>query len=149
MKSGFYSIPFKTSDEHGIKNFIGVAKLSPFGVVLEFESKWFGLIRDDLTEARLPLAEILDIRIRKGIFGLGAKIEIRTRTFATLASLPHKNGRIRLKIHREDLPPAKAAVTEMQKALEEYRASLPPPHSPVSNLFTTDPDATETEKLNK
>ncbi|MER3430680.1 MAG: hypothetical protein C4325_13900 [Blastocatellia bacterium] len=145
MKSGFYSIPFKTSDEHGIKNFTGVAKLSIYGIVLEFESKWFGLIRDDLTEARLPLAEILDIRLRRGFFGLGGKIEIRTRTFAALASLPNKNGRIRLKIHREDLREAKVAVGELQKAIDEYSASLPPPHSQLSDLFQTDTGASETD----
>lgn len=147
MKQGFYSIPFKTSDEHGIKSFTGVAKISAYGVVLEFESKWFGLVGEGVKEARLPATDILDVKFRRGLFGIGGKIEIRTRSFAALASLPHKNGRIYLKIHRDDRDEARAAVSELQKAVEEYTASLPPPHEPVANLFTSDEESTDTTKL--
>lgn len=147
MKPGFYSIPFKTSDEHGIKSFTGVAKISAYGVVLEFESTWFGLVGDGISEARLPVSEISDVRYKGGFPGFGGKIEIRTKSFATLASLPHKNGRIYLKIHRVDREEARAAVAELQKAIEEYTASLPPPHEPVSKLFAGDDEA-DTENLN-
>lgn len=62
----FTSVPFKT--ESGLSQVNGVAKFSSAGIVLEFESKLFGLIGNGVKEVRLHLAEILDIKFRKGVF---------------------------------------------------------------------------------
>jgi hypothetical protein len=53
---GFTTIPFKSESEHGLTKVDGVAKFSSAGVVLEFESKLFGLIGGGVKEVRLPVA---------------------------------------------------------------------------------------------
>ncbi len=131
--NGFTSVPFKT--ESGLSSVNGVAKFSGAGVVLEFESKLFGLISGGVKEIRLPLADILDVKFRKGLFKRGAKIEIRTKTIARLAELPNSDGKVVLKLVRDDFERAKEAVEQIQKNLAHESDGLPPPRTPVSQLF--------------
>jgi len=129
----FTSVPFKT--ESGLSSVNGVAKFSSAGVVLEFESKLFGVIGGGVREVRLPLAEVLDIKFRKGFMRRGARIELRTKSFAKLAELPSKEGKLTLKLVPDDFDRAKAAVEQLQKELTQAADSLPPPRTPVSQLF--------------
>jgi hypothetical protein len=144
---GFTSIPFKTESSHGLTQVNGVAKFSGAGVVLEFESKLFGLIGGGVKEVRLPKEDILDVKFRKGLFKRGAKIEIRTKTFAKLAELPSSEGKLTLKLLRDDFERGQAAVEQLQKDLSEHAASLPPPHTAVSELFEEENEE-ETRQLN-
>ena len=142
QQQGFTSVPFKTESAHGLTSYNGVAKFSPAGIVLEFESKIFGVIPGGIKEVRLPIAEILDIKFKKGFLKLGAKIEIRTRTFAVLAAMPNNNGRVSLKLIRDDFELGKNAVEQIQKDIAGYAEELPPTQTPVSSLFA---DETEDE----
>ena len=83
---GFTTVPFKTESAHGLNQVNGVAKFSSAGIVLEFESKLFGLIGGGVKEVRLAKDEILDVKFRKGVFKRGAKIEIRTKNFTSSQS---------------------------------------------------------------
>ena len=139
--SNFTSIPFKT--ESGISSVNGVAKFSSAGVVLEFESKLFGLISNGVKEARLAVDEILDIKFKKGVFKRGAKIEIRTKSLAKLNELPNSDGKATLKIQSDDFDGAREAVAKLQKVMTEQAASLPPTHTPVSVLFDESEDETD------
>lgn len=139
----FTSIPFKT--ESGLSQTNGVAKFSSAGIVLEFESKFLGLIGGGVKESRLPLADILDVKFRKGLFKRGAKIEIRTKSFAKLAALPNREGKLTLKLIPDDHERAEAAVAQLNKDLSEHTESLPPTHTPVSVLF--DESEEETQEL--
>ena|SRR3982750_1497088 len=141
----FTSVPFKT--ESGFSHVNGVAKFSSAGIVLEFESKLFGILPGGVKEARLPLAEILDIKFRKGLFKRGAKIEIRTKTFTTLSTLPNKDGKLTLKLLPDDFDRASDAVDRLQKDLSQQNESLPPTHTPVSVLF--DESEEETKRLDR
>jgi hypothetical protein len=132
---GFTSIPFKTESAHGFKTVNGVAKFSGAGVVLEFESKLLGLIGSGVREVRLSKDEILDVKFRKGFFRHGAKIEIRTKTFAKLAELPSDDGKLTLKLVRDDFERGRLAVEQLQRDLATYAEALPPPRTPVSQLF--------------
>lgn len=145
MQTNFISVPFKA--ESGLSQIDGMGKFSPAGIVLEFESKLFGLIKNGVQEARLPLADILDVKFRKGVFKRGAKIEIRLKSFTQLAELPNKDGKLILKIARDDYERAQEAVEKLQKAQTEERESLPPAHTPVSRLFDESED--ETKKLDE
>jgi hypothetical protein len=145
---GFTTIPFKTESEHGLTKVEGIAKFSSAGVVLEFESKLFGLIGAGVKEVRLPLGELLDVNFRKGVFKRGAKIIIRMKTFAKLAEVPNKDGRLTLKLAREDFESAQSAVEQLQKDLSEHAASLPPPHTSIGELFSEESED-ETRPLNK
>jgi len=141
---GFTTVPFKTESAHGLTQVNGVAKFSSAGVVLEFESKLFGLIGDGVKEVRIAKDEILDVKFRKGIFKRGAKIVIRTKTFAKLAELPSSEGKLTLKLVRDDFERGQAAAEQLQKDLSEHAASLPPTRTPVSQLFE---DETEDETV--
>jgi hypothetical protein len=143
---GFTSIPFKTESAHGLTQVNGVAKFSSAGVVLEFESKLFGLIGDGVKEVRLPKDDILDVKFRKGIFKRGAKIVIRTKTFTKLAELPSSEGKLTLNLVRDDFERGQAAAEQLQKDLAAHEESLPPPHTPISSLFA-DESEDETKQL--
>lgn len=147
MQQGFTSIPFKTESAHGLTTVNGVAKFSPAGIVLEFESKLFGVIGGGVKEVRLPLADILDVKFRKGLFKIGTKIEVRTRTFSKLAELPNTDGKLTLKLVRDDFERGKAAVEQLQRDLTGHEAELPPPQTPVSQLFQDETEE-ETKSLN-
>jgi len=142
-KTGFISVPFKT--ESGLSQIDGMAKFSSAGIVLEFESKLFGIIKDGVKEARIATDEILDVKFRKGFLKYGAKIEIRLKDFTKLSKLPNKDGKITLKIKKDDFERAQEAVAKLQKDLTEQRESLPPTHTPVSLLF--DESEHETKEL--
>ena len=144
MQQSFISVPFKA--ESGLSQVNGVAKFSNAGVVLEFESKLFGIIGVGVKEVRLHKENILDLKFRKGVLKRGAKIEIRTRSFAKLAELPSKDGKLTLKLVPEDYDRALNAVTRLHRAIGETPDISAPPHSPVSRLFEDDSDE-ETKKL--
>jgi len=132
-QTNFITVPFKT--ESGLSQIDGIGKFSSAGIVLEFESKLFGIIKNGVKEIRLSTSDILDARFRKGLFKVGAKIEIRLKSFAQLSELPNKDGKLILKIQRDDFERAQEAVFNLQKNLAEQQNSLPPTHTPVSRLF--------------
>lgn len=139
----FISIPFKA--ESGVSQVNGMAKFSAAGIVLEFESKLFGLIPTGVKETRVPIAELLDVKFKKGVLKRNSKIEIRLKSFARLSELPNKEGKLVLKIFAADFDRAKEAVTRLEKDLADHLASLPPPHPPLTSLFDESED--ETKKL--
>ena len=132
----FTSIPFKIDDN--FTQIAGVGKFSRAGIVLEYEGKMFGIIKSGVKESRIALDEILDIKFRKGVFKRGAKIEIRLKSFTRLSEMPNKDGKIALKISRDDFERAEEAVAKLQKDLTEHQESLPLAHTPVSRLFESD-----------
>ena len=144
----FTSVPFKTETHHGLSSINGVAKFSSAGIVLEFESKLFGIIKGGVKEVRLPLADILDVKFRKGFLKRGARIEIRLKSFAQLNELPNRDGKITLKLARDDFETARNAVALLQNNLSEHRESLPPAHTPVSRLFDEEEDTKELKERN-
>jgi hypothetical protein len=120
-----------------------MGKFSSAGIVLEFESKLFGIIKDGVKEARIPRDEILDLKFRKGFLKYGAKIEIRLKDFTKLSKLPSKDGKITLKIKKDDFERAQEAVAKLQKDLTVQGEFLPPTHTPVSRLFDESEDETK------
>ena len=141
--SNFTSVPFKT--ESGLSHIDGMGKFSSAGIVLEFESKLFGIIKSGVNEVRLALKDILDVKFRKGFFRYGAKIEIRLNNFNQLTKMPNRDGKMTLKIKRDEFERARDAVLHLQKNLIEHQESLPPPHTPVRSLF--DESEAETKEL--
>jgi len=146
MMQSFTSVPFKT--ESGLSSVNGIAKFSSAGIVLEFESKLFGILGGGVKEVRLPLAELLDVKFKKGFLKRGAKVEIRTRTFTKLTELPNKDGKLTLKLVPDDFDRAQEAVAQIQKDLTGHNDELPPPRTPVSALFAEESEE-ETKELEK
>ena len=143
MNHTFTSIPFKTESAHGLTSVNGMAKFSGAGIVLEFEAKLFGLISDGVKEARLPISEILDIKFKKGIFKRGAKIEVRTTSLAAMAGIPNEQGKLTLKLAKDDFERGRDAVIQLQRDMGTTAAQLPPTHTPVSVLFDESEDETK------
>ena len=144
----FTSVPFKTETHHGFASINGVAKFSSAGIVLEFESKLLGLIGGGVKEVRIHKDDILDVKFKKGVFKRGAKIDIRTKTYAKLAELPNNDCKLTLNIGRDDFERAQESVVQLQKDLTEYAEQLAPPQTPVSSLFL-DESEDETKELEK
>jgi len=144
MNRGFTNVPFKA--ESGLSSINGIAKFSPAGIVLEFESKLFGLLTDGVKEVRIPVAEILDVKFKKGFMKRGAKIEIRTKTFTKLAELPNKDGKLTLKLGADDWERGRDSVSDIQQRMTENQKVLEQPASPVSELFR-ETDEFETKDL--
>jgi hypothetical protein len=144
MKDHFLNcIPFKISASHGLSEVDGIAKFSPAGIVLEFEAKILGLMKTGVKEVRVALAEINDIKFKKGVLKFGTKIEIRLKSFTKVSEIPNEGGKIRLQISREDFIQAEETVSKMHECLNERRDSLPPSNVSVSELFED-----ETKELN-
>lgn len=143
MINGFIAVPFKTESGHGLSEIDGMGKFSRAGIVLEFESKLFGIIKSGVKEARIATDEILDIKFRKGFLKRFARIEIRLKDFAKMSQLPNSGGKITLKIKKDDFERAKEAVERLQKDIEGYEQALPPAHTPVSSLFDGSEDETK------
>lgn len=141
----FTAVPFTTESESGLLSSIGVAKFSSAGIVLEFEKKIFGLIPRGVREIRLSLADILDVKFRKGILRFGAKIEIRTNSIEGLIEMPNQNGRVILRVLRRDFEQACDAVARICQNMNGSYKELPSRHSPISVLFDESED--ETRKL--
>lgn len=141
MQQNFISVPFKT--ESGLSQIEGIGKFSAAGIVLEFESKLFGIISNGVKENRIALDDILDVSFRKGFMKRGAKIVIRLKSYAQLSEMPNKDGKITLKIPRDDYERASEAVEKLNKNLIEQRENLPPTHTPVSRLFDESEDETK------
>ena len=142
-ETNYISVPFKIDDN--FTQIAGVGKFSAAGIVLEYEGKIFGIIKSGVKESRIALDEILDVKFRKGVFKRGAKIEIRLKSFTKLTEMPNKDGKISLKISRDDFERAEEGASKLQKDLTEHRESLPPTRTPVSRLF--DNDESETSDL--
>lgn len=141
----FISIPFKTEAHGGFSQTDGLAKFSSAGIVLEFETKILGIVNTGVKEAQLRFDEIQSIKFKRGLFKLGAKIEIRMNTFLKLSEFPNKDGKIILKIPRDQHAEAADVVEKMHKNLQQYNESLPPPQTPVGSLFA--PDEFDTSEL--
>ncbi len=131
MHKGFTTVPFKIDDN--FSQIAGVAKFSGAGIVLEFESKLFGLIKNGVKEVGISLEELLDVKFKKGLFKRSAKIEIRTKTLLKLTEMPNRDGKITLNIEHDDFDRANQAVSNLLTDLSNLQEN--PGHSPVSRLF--------------
>jgi hypothetical protein len=151
MKPGFISIPFKIQGEDsGLTHAEGVAKFSPAGIVMEFETKFLGLMKTGYKDIRIPRSEIMDITLRSGFFNtkleriLGSKIEIRLNNYQLMTEIPSSKGKIVLRIQRQDRERAEAALAALEeKSQPEIKEEELPPIG-VRALFG---DEAETKEL--
>jgi len=164
IKPQLISVPFQASSGNGMKEYNGIAKFSPAGIVFEFESVLLGLIGSEVKEVQVALDEILDIKFRRGIYKVFAQIQLRLKNFTKLSQLPNYSGKVKLKIKREDFELAEKAVEQTLQfmsgidplILQESNDSieqLSPAQTSVSELFETEKleakDLRETNKLGK
>lgn len=137
--TSFISVPFKALG--GWARTEGMAKFSGDNVILEYtaktlesESRFSPTIKSVVKKTSIEFEDILDVKFKRGIFKIGAKIEIRLKSFGKLTETPSKNGKIVLRINRADFERAAEAVTGLQKKLSDFQR-LPNAQSPVSLLI--------------
>ncbi len=145
MNSTFISVPFKIDND--FSSIAGMGKFSSAGIILEYETKLFGIIKNGIKESRISLEDILDVKFKKGMFKVGAKIEIRLKNLSQLNETPNKDGKISLKIERNDFELAQTAVEKINKDLTEKVNNPKVESSPVSRLFEENDD--DTKELNE
>jgi hypothetical protein len=153
MKPGFISIPFKIEGDNMARG-TGIAKFSPVGIVMEFETSFLGFINHEFKDIRIPMSEIMDVKLVHGLFNTNfekffhTRIHIRLNNYQTMSAIPNKKGRIIMHIHRRDRDLADLALA----ALEEQTPQLPgpneqelPPAPGVRALFGDEADTKELE----
>jgi hypothetical protein len=130
----FISIPFKIDGNQtgGFSVVSGIAKVSRAGIVLEFEARIFGLMKTGVKEVRVPLAEIEEIKLKKRFFKF--TLEVWLNNFKTVNEIPNKDGRIILRIAKDDRLRAEQAVKVLHNARAEKNA-LEISQTPVGRLF--------------
>ncbi|MEZ5306439.1 MAG: hypothetical protein R2684_04760 [Pyrinomonadaceae bacterium] len=144
--SGFIAVPFK--GEKGLSELYGIAKFSRAGIVVEFESKLLGMIDGGVKEIRVPLEDILDVRLRRGVFGFFAQIQMRLNRLESISKLPNESGRVKLSIRRVDFKRAEEAVEFINGILSGDSAELPPKAVAVGELFEA-PEKEDKYKTNE
>jgi len=148
----FINIPFKM--QSGWSQTDGTANFSPVSIVLEYADKtlksgkaFSPVIKSVVKESCIELEDILDVRFKKGVLKVGAKIEIRLKSFSKLAEIPNKAGKITLKIDRADFQYAQEAVAKLQTDLRDFQKPMPDGQLFVSRLIDESED--RAEKLNE
>jgi hypothetical protein len=153
MKPGFISVPFKIKgDSGGLTHAEGIAKFSAAGIVLEFETKFLGLVNTGFKDVRIPKNEIMDIKLISGFFNtkfesfFHNRLVIRLNSYQLMSEIPNKSGKIVMKIQRQDRGRAEAAVAALQSQPQLDEAgeeTLPPAGTRV--LFGDEADTKELE----
>jgi hypothetical protein len=148
MKPGFISVPFKIEGENsGFTHAEGIAKFSTAGIVLEFETKFLGLVKTGFKDIRIPKSEIMDAKLVSGFFNTKLesffhnRLVIRLNNYQLMIEIPAKGGKIVMKIQRQDRDRAEAALAALaeQPQLEEQ------PVAGVRALFGDEADTKELE----
>lgn len=134
LKTHYISIGFKIDGAQtgGFKTVDGMAKISPAGIVVEFEAKIFGIMKTGIKEVRIPLHEIEQVRVNRKFFR--HTLEIWLNNFRTLSEIPNRDGRVILQISKADRPRAEQAARVLDAARSESDA-LEILQTPVSRLF--------------
>lgn len=150
----FITVPFKADSPNGMMAYRGIAKFSFAGIVIEYESKILDLVSGgEVKEVQIASGEIFDIRFRKGIYKFFGQIQIRLTNYQKVSQLPNSDGKIKLKIKRENYEFAREAVEQMLRYIksddpaslepaDDSDKYLPPVQTSVNELF-------DTEKLKK
>lgn len=158
IKPNLITVPFKAESPNGVIKYNGIAKFSFAGIVIEYESKVLGLVGGEVKEVKVALDEIFDIRFRKGIYKFFAQIQLRLKNYQKISQLPNSDGKIKLKIKREDYELAEKAVEqtlqyingnspESLESADDSEKQLPPAQTSVNELFDT--EKLETNDLRK
>lgn len=145
MNQAFTAIHFKAEGWPNYAN--GIAKFSTAGIILEFESKFLGIFSNGVKEVRVSLADIHSVKFKGGFLKVGARIVLRLNSIAKSTKLPNDNGKIVLKIPRDDAEQARDAIAKLERDMSETAAQLPPPQASVSELFLETTSEKETQKL--
>lgn len=147
MKPGFITVPFKSDSSSGLSESSGMAKFSNAGIVIEYESKILGLFKGEVKEVRISPEDLLDFKFKRGVWKFFSSIHLRFTNVEKMNQLPNENGKVKLKIKREDFELAETAANFFISILNPPENELPPSQTPVAQLFEGDEDKYKTSDL--
>ncbi len=117
------TIPFSVPDAYeGLADVEGLARFEADVLTLEFQAKdaFFGVVKSDVKEVRIPLADLVAAVFTRKMFG--ATLKLRVRSMALVETIPGASrGELTLKFARQDRDDAHALASRLQLRLSEHR----------------------------
>jgi hypothetical protein len=104
------AVPFSIKRIHnGFSRLDGIVKASEIGLLLEYEVKIFGLVKLQVRELMVPVAEIESVQLKKNWFT--TRLVIHTKSLRTLCMMPgSKQAQVTLRVTRSNREKAERLV---------------------------------------
>jgi hypothetical protein len=103
-----FSIPIKLADSfEGLAESKGLLSIKDESILIQFQTKdaVLGVVKSDLTEVKIPLANLVELSYKKRIFG--NKLILKIDDLRIIAKLPESdNNEVVLSIARKDIDEA-------------------------------------------
>ncbi len=119
MLPEFISFAFSiTNVHHGFAEVAGLARASKYGLILEFETKYLGLLKLGVKEVGISISEIESVNLKEG--WLKTEMVVKARSLRTLTEIPGSHqGQIKLRIPRKEKETAKHAASMLMLHISE------------------------------
>lgn len=119
MLPEFISFMFSVPDvHHGFAAVDGIARASRYGLILEFETKYLGLLKSGVKEVGISISEIESVNLKEG--WLRTEIVVKARSLRTLTEIPGSHqGRVKLRVSRREKEIAKQVVSILMLHISE------------------------------
>ena len=119
MLPEFISFAFSIRDvHHGFAEVAGLARASKYGLILEFETKYLGLLKSGVKEVGVSISEIESVNLKEG--WLRTQVVVKARSLRTLTEIPGSHqGQIKLRIPRKEKEIAKQAASMLMLHISE------------------------------
>jgi hypothetical protein len=96
----------------------GIAKVSAFELVLEYEAWQIGLPRSGVKEVRIPITELESVSLKDG--WLKTELLVKARSLSTLNGVPGSSrGQVPLRVPRKEREAARQAFAMLKLNLAE------------------------------
>jgi len=119
------SLPFVIDDVYGgLAEVRGVLRLEQQAIVLEFklQDALLNVVKTEVSSVTVPFEQIEQLVFRKGWFGLGASLCLRTRSLKALEAVPGDHGaELLIGVARKDRTLAREIASQVNYALSESR----------------------------
>lgn len=103
-----FSIPIKLADSfEGFAESQGLLSIKDESILIQFQTKdaILGVVKSDLTEVKIPLANLVELSYKKSLFG--NKLILKVDDLSLIARLPEtENNEVALSIARKDIDEA-------------------------------------------
>ena len=119
MLPEFISFAFSIHDvHHGIAEVAGLARASKYGLILEFETKYLGMLKSGVKEVGISISEIESVNLKEG--WLRTEVIVKARSLRTLTEIPGSHqGQVKLRIPRKEREVAKHAASMLMLHISE------------------------------
>ena len=123
MLPEFISFAFSISDvHHGFAEVAGLGRASKYGLILEFETKYLGMLKSGVKEVGISISEIESVSLKEG--WLKTEMIVKAKGLRTLTDIPGSHqGQVKLRIPRKEREVAKHAASILMLHISEKELS--------------------------